>query len=92
MNKIGIKILSNLDFDQFEALEYWLDFDFEYDDMVNFIAEQKIITLDMEEDEDREEDVAMLQKFLTDFANEKVEYETFTLNEEWEKVELENLA
>ena len=92
MNKIGIKILSNLDFDQFEALEYWLDFDFEYDDMVNFIAEQKIITLDMEEDEDREEDVAMLQKFLTDFATEKVEYETFTFNEEWEKVELENLA
>ena len=84
MDKIGIKILENMDYEQFESFEYLLDYDFEYEDMLNCIEEQKVIELDIEEDEDREEDLEALAVLLAEFDRQELKYEIYTLCEKWE--------
>ena len=94
MDKIGIKILSDLSYEQFERFEYLLDYDFEYDDMITSIEEQAIIEFDIEEDddEDREEDFEALKELLEELDNEAVKYELYASIKKWEKKELGQLS
>jgi len=92
MDKIGLKLFKPLEYEIFESLQYWLDYDFEYDDLTEAIENQKIITLDLEEDEDREEDIQMLQVFLTHVQEKNITFELFNLNTDLEQIELVNLA
>jgi len=92
MDKIGIKILENIDYEQFESFQYLLDYDFEYEDMISAIEEQKIIELDIEEDEDREEDLEALKVLLAEFDAKELEYELYSLSQEWEPKELSQLS
>ena len=85
MNKIGIKILENMSYEQFESFGYLLEFDFEYEDMERYVEEEKIIELDIEEDEDREEDLEVLQTLLAEFDRDGLTYELYSFEKEWEK-------
>lgn len=87
MDKIGIKILENIDYEQFENFQYLLDYDFEHEDMISAIEEQKIIELDIEEDEDREEDLEALKELLLKLDNEELKYELYSFSKVWEKKE-----
>ena len=90
MNKIGIKILENISYEQFERFEYLLHFDFEYDDMENHVEEQKVIELDIEEDEDREEDLEVLEALLAELDG-TLKYELYSFDKEWKQKELSEL-
>ncbi len=92
MDKIGIKILKNMTYEQFESFQYLLDYDSEYEDMISFIEEQKIIELDIEEDEDREEDLEALKELLAEFDTQELKYELYSFSEEWKKKELGSLS
>jgi len=92
MDKIGIKILENIDYEQFENFQYLLDYDFEHEDMISAIEEQKIIELDIEEDEDREEDLEALKELLLKLDNEELKYELYSFSKVWEKKEFNLLG
>ena len=89
MDKIGIKFLNMFSYEDFESFQYLLDYDFEYDDLNEYVEEKKIIELDIEEDEDREEDLEALKVLLAEFDSKEIKYELYSLAEEWE---LKNLA
>ena len=91
MNKIGIKILENISYEQFERFEYLLHFDFEYDDMENHVEEQKVIELDIEEDEDREEDLEVLEALLAELDG-TLKYELYSFDTEWEQKKFSELV
>ncbi len=84
MDKIGIKFLNMFSYEDFESFQYLLDYDFEYDDLNEYVDEQKIIELDIEEDEDREEDLEALKVLLAEFDSKEIKYELYSLAEEWE--------
>jgi len=88
MKKIGIKFEKLLDYERYEPLQHWLDFDFEYEDLEAFVTENRVIELELEEDEDREEDILMLKAFLSQFDNDEIAYEIFEMNDDWEKIAL----
>ena len=89
MDKIGIKILVNIDYEQFERFEYLLDYDFEYEDMISAIENEEVIELDIEEDEDRETDIEALKELLQELDKNHLNYELYAFSEMWE---LKNLA
>jgi len=88
MKKIGIKFEKVLDYERYEPLQYWLDFDFEYEDLEASVTENQIIELDVAEDEDRAEDILMLKAFLKQFDDAGIAYEMFVMNDDWEKIAL----
>ena len=92
MKKIGIKFFNNLEYEQFEACQYLLDFDFEYDDLEEYIENGTIIELDIEEDEDRVEDIEALKELVQSFEEQDVKYELFVFENEWSKEVLENIC
>ncbi len=92
MQKIGIKFDKILDYEDFEPLQYWLDYDFEYEDLEEHIEQKKVIELELEEDEDREEDIEMLKEFLSKFDRDEVAYEVFIFDEKWEKKKIEMIG
>jgi hypothetical protein len=92
MNKIGIKFLDNLEYEEFESFQYLLDYDFEYDDMLKHIEEQKVISLDIEEDEDRVEDLEALHALLAEFDRKEIEYVLYSFSEQWELKELSEIC
>ena len=92
MDKIGIKILSNLSYEQFERFEYLVDYDFEYDDMMESIEEQKVIAFDIEEDEDREEDLEALKELLEELDREEIKYKLYAFCEKWELKNLNQIV
>ena len=87
MNKIGIKFLENMSYEQFESFGYLFPFEFEYEDMERHIEEKKVIELDIEEDEDREEDLEVLQALLAGLES-TLTYELYSFDNEWKKKEL----
>ena len=91
MKKIGIKFEKLLDYESFEPLQYWLDYDFEYEDLEEHLNNNKIIELELEEDEDREEDIEMLQAFLKRFDRDKIAYELFVFDGKWDISNIENI-
>jgi hypothetical protein len=92
MDKIGIKFLDNLEYEEFESFQYLLDYDFEYDDMLKHIEEQKVIALDIEEDEDRVEDLEALHALLSEFDRKEIEYVLYSFSEQWELKELSEIC
>jgi hypothetical protein len=91
MDKIGIKFLDNLTYEDFESFQYLLDYDFEYDDLCEHIKEQKTIELDIEEDEDRAEDLEALAVLLAEFDRKAIKYELHSFSDKWEVKELSQL-
>jgi len=91
MKKIGIRFEKVLDYERFEPLQYWLDYEFEYEDLAEHIEQKKVIELELEEDEDRAEDIEMLQAYLVKFDKDEIVYELFVMNDEWESNELKNI-
>jgi len=88
MKKIGIKFEKMLDYERYEPLQHWLDFDFEYEDLEASVSENRVIELELEDDEDREEDILMLKAFLSQFDKDEIAYEIFVMNDDWEKIAL----
>ena len=91
MNKIGIKFEKVLDYEHFEPLQYWLDESFEYEDLDVYLGEKKVIELELEEDEDREEDIEMLQAFLAKFDKNEIAYQLFLMKDEWKEEKVSNI-
>jgi hypothetical protein len=92
MDKIGIKILDTLSYEDFESFQYLLDYDFDYEDMMEYIENQKVIELDIEEDEDRAEDLEALAVLLADFDTKKIKYELYSFSNEWRYKKLSELV
>ena len=93
MKKIGIRFLENLEFEQFESFQYLFDFDFEYDDLVDAIIAKEVIQLDIEEDEDRAEDLEVLTELLKRLDEEETRYELFVEEGgEWKREDLKNIS
>ena len=88
MKIIGIKFDKVLDYERYEPLQHWLDYDFEYEDFEEHVKGNKVIELELEEDEDREEDILMLKAFLSQFDNDEIAYEIFVMNDDWDKIAL----
>ena len=84
MKKIGIKFLQNLKYEQFESFQYLLDHDIDYFDMEEYIQEQKIIELDIDDEEDREDDLEVLQSLLSEFDNDGIKYKLYSFDGNWE--------
>ena len=91
MKKIGIKLFKDLDYEHFEPLQYWLNHDVEHEDVLELISKEEIIELELEDDEDRAEDIEMLQAFLKKFDNDGIVYELFVMNDEWKKSEFKDI-
>ena len=93
MQKIGIKFLENLEYEQFESFQYLLDFDFEYDDLADAVVNKKVIELDIDEDvKDRVEDLEVLAELLKEFDKQGTNYELYLFENEWKKEALENIC
>jgi len=94
MKKIGIKFLENLEYEQFESFQYLLDFDFEYDDLVDSIVDKKVIELDIEDDdeEDRVEDIEVLAELLKAFDEAETRYELYVFEDEWKMEKIEHIC
>jgi len=86
MKKIGIKFEKVWDYDAYESFWHWLDYDFEYEDLIAAITDNRVIELDIEEDEDRAEDILMLKAFLKQFDDDGIGYEMFVKSDNWEKI------
>jgi len=91
MKKIGIKFLQILSYEQFESFQYLLEYDFEYENMKEAIKEQKVIPLDMEEEEDYADDIEVLNALLVEFDGEEIEYELYVWDGEWRGCKLSEL-
>jgi hypothetical protein len=79
-NKIGIKFLEKISYEQYESFAYLLQYDFEYEDLEEYVKEQKIIELDIDiDDEDREDDLEVLSVLLAGFDRDEVKYEMYGL-------------
>jgi len=92
MDKIGIKFLDILTYEDFESFQYLLDYDFEYEDMVKHIEEKKVIELDIEEDEDRDEDLEALAALLAEFDRKELKYDLYSFSDKWVAKELIQLC
>jgi len=92
MDKIGIKFLDILTYEDFESFQYLLYYDFEYDDMVKHIEEKKVIELDIEEDEDRDEDLEALAALLAEFDRKELKYDLYSFSDKWVAKELIQLC
>ena len=94
MKRIGIKFLENLEYEQFESFQYLLEFDFEYDDLVDCIIDKKVIELDIDDDEeeDRAEDIEVLTELLKAFDLKETKYEMFVFENEWKIEDLKNIC
>lgn len=92
MTKIGLKLFTMVEYEMFESLQYWLDYDFEYDDLIESIENKQVIELDLEEDEDREEDIEMLQAFLKRLETNKIEFKIYIKREDWLEEEVTNIV
>jgi len=94
MKKVGIKILSMMNYEQFESFQYLLHYDFEYDNLVEHIESQKLIELDIDDDdkEDREEDIEVLQTFLEAFDKNNLEYELYSFEKTWNTLTVNELS
>ena len=92
MDKIGIKFLNMLTYEDFESFQYLLDYDFDYDNLHEYVEAEKVIELDIEEDEDREEDLEALAVLLSEFDRKEIGYELYNFSEKWELKELSELS
>ena len=90
MNKIGLKITDkSVSYETFETLGYLLEYEFEYEDMIESVKLNQIIKLDMDETED----IEVLNSLLLEVAHMKVGYKLYhLLDEKWIEIQIENLS
>jgi len=93
IKKIGIQFLTKLSYEEFESFQYLLDYDFEYEEVETYTIENKIIELDIDEDseEDRVEDLDVLEALTIAFDEKGVKYSLYILRKDWEKVNISTL-
>ena len=60
--------------------------------MMEYIENQKVIELDIEEDEDRAEDLEALAVLLADFDTKKIKYELYSFSDEWRYKKLSEIV
>jgi len=92
MKKIGIKFLAPLDYESFESFQYLLEYDFDYDDLEVAIMDQAIIPLDMDEEEDRADDLEVLKTLLEAYDSDQEQYELYLFDQAWLPSTLEELV
>ena len=94
MKKVGIKFLQNIEYESFESFQYLLDYDFDYFDLEEVVEKGEILDLDLEDEdeEDRAEDIDVLNELLGEFDKQGIVYELFVFNGEWKKEELKNIS
>ena len=94
MKKIGIKILKTLSYEEFESLQYLLDYEMDYDDLDCYIEDREIVALDIEDEDldDRAEDIEVLHALLVEFDRLEIPYELYLFEKEWQSVEISQLS
>ena len=94
MRKVGIKFLQYIDYEPFESFQYLLDYDFDYFDLEASVEKGEVLELDLEEDdeEDRADDIEVLNEFLGEFDKQGIKYELFVFDDEWRMEELKNIS
>ena len=94
MKKVGITFLQNIEYEAFESFQYLLNYDFDYFDLEESVEKGEILELDLEdeEEEDRADDIEVLNEFLGEFDKQGIKYELFVFDEEWRKEELKNIS
>ena len=94
MKKVGIKFLQYIEYEPFESFQYLLDYDFDYFDLEESVEKGEILELDLEEDdqEDRADDIEILNEFLGEFDKQGIEYELFVFDNKWRREELKNIS
>jgi len=91
MNRIGIKFFENLSYEDFESFQYLLEYDFEYEELIEYIEGEKVILLDIEDDEDREDDLEALTALLLEFDSKEIKYGLYSFSDRWESSELSKI-
>ena len=94
MKKVGIKFLQYIEYEPFESFQYLLDYDYDYFDLEESVEKGEILELDLEEDdeEDRADDIEVLNEFLGEFDKQEIKYELFVFDDEWRKEDLKNIS
>ena len=94
MKKVGIKFLKYIEYEPFESFQYLLDYDYDYFDLEESVEKGEILELDLEEDdqEDRADDIEVLNEFLGEFDKQDIKYELFVFEGEWRREELKNIS
>ena len=94
MKKVGIKFLHHIEYEPFESFQYLLDYDFDYFDLEELVEKGKILELDLEDEdeEDRADDIEVLNEFLEEFDKQDIKYELFVFEDEWRREDLKNIS
>ena len=94
MKKVGIKFLQYIEYEPFESFQYLLDYDYDYFDLEASVEKGEVLELDLEEDdeEDRADDIEVLNEFLGEFDKQEIKYELFVFDDEWRKEDLKNIS
>ena len=93
MKKVGIRFLHHIEYEPFESFQYLLDYDFDYFDLEESVEKGEILELVLEEnEEDRAEDIEVLNELLKEFDKQGIEYELFVFDNKWRREELKNIS
>ena len=94
MKKIGIKFLQYIEYEPFESFQYLLDYDYDYFDLEASVEKGEVLELDLEEDdeEDRADDIEVLNEFLGEFDKQEIKYELYVFDDEWKREDLKNIS
>ena len=94
MKKVGIKFLQYIEYEPFESFQYLLDYDFDYFDLEASVEKGEVLELDLEEDdeEDRADDIEVLNEFLGEFDEQNIKYELYIFDDDWKREELKNIS
>ena len=94
MKKVGVKFLHNIEYDSFESFRYLLNHDFDHIDLEEFVANSEVLELDLEDEdeEDRADDIEVLNELLKEFDKQDIKYELFVFEDDWKREELKNIS
>ena len=92
MKKVGIKFLQNIEYEPFESFQYLLDYDFDYFDLEEYVDKGEILELKLEDEEDRADDIEVLNELLEEFDKQDIKYELFVFEDEWKREDLKNIS
>jgi len=92
VKKVGIKFLQNIEYEPFESFQYLLDYDFDYFDLEEYVDKGEILELKLEDEEDRADDIEVLNELLEEFDKQDIKYELFVFEDEWKREDLKNIS
>ncbi len=94
MKKVGVKFLHNIEYDSFESFRYLLNHEFDHIDLEEFVANSEVLELDLEDEdeEDRADDIEVLNELLKEFDKQDIKYELFVFEDDWKREELKNIS